>query len=138
MLRTYAGLVILAWLAAPAWASAGMVPYTGKGGIGHHTGNRHGFEGNALIHHVAENVFDNLPGTRRESVESRWDTKYGNERSDDEKPNYSDRSDQGTGLYDNFPIQSFDSVNGRSNGLNPWWGMPSAGEPILNELSRRP
>jgi hypothetical protein len=138
MLRTYACLVMLAWLAVPAWASAGMVPYSGNGVIGHDTVTLHYFEGNALINHVAENVFDSLSGTRRESAESRWDTKHGSERSEAEKPDYSDRTDKGTGLYEHFPIQSFDSVNGRSDGLNPWWGMPSAGEPMLRELSRRP
>ncbi|MGZ8404311.1 MAG: hypothetical protein ACXW38_01440 [Nitrospira sp.] len=138
MLRTYACLVMLLWLAVPVWASAGMVPDSGKGGIGHDTVNLPCFEGNPLIRHVAENAFDNLPGTRRESVESRWDSKHGNERSEEEKPNYSDRSDKGTGLYDNFPIHSFDSVNGHSGWADPWWGARSQGEPMLKELNRDP
>jgi hypothetical protein len=138
MLRTYAGLVMFASLAVPVWASAGMVPYSGKGGIGNDTVNLRCLEGNSLIHRVAENVFDNLPGTRRESVESRWDSKHGNERSQEEKPDYSDRSDKGTGLYDHFPIQSFDSVNGHSDGADPWWGARSQGEPMLKDLSRKP
>ncbi len=37
----------------PVWAIAGMVSYSGKGGIGHDTVNLHGFEGNPLIHHMA-------------------------------------------------------------------------------------
>ena len=134
MLRTYAGLVMFAWLTVPVWASAGMVPYSG--GIGRDTVNLRCLEGNSLIHRVAENVFDNLPGTRRESVESRWDSKHGNERSQEEKPDYSDRSDKGTGLYDHFPIQSFDSVNGYSGSADPWWGARSQGEPMLKDLSR--
>jgi hypothetical protein len=85
MLRMYAGLVMLAWLAVPAWASAGMVLYSGNGGIGHDTVYLRCLEENSLIHHVAENVFDNLPDTRRESVESRWDSKHGNEQSQEEK-----------------------------------------------------
>lgn len=53
MLKAYVGLVMLAWLAVPVWASAGMVPYSGKGWIDHDTVNLRYFEGTPLIHHMA-------------------------------------------------------------------------------------
>jgi hypothetical protein len=43
--ETYAGLLMLAWLAVPDWASAGMAPFSGKGGSGHNIVNLHGFDG---------------------------------------------------------------------------------------------
>ncbi len=51
--EAYAGLLMLAWLAVPDWASAGMAPFSGKGGSGHDIVNLHGFDGNPLLHHVA-------------------------------------------------------------------------------------